>query len=101
MLLALPAWAQSLDSPLPDWLKKTIADQRRSRHPGVIQEATYEGRRVFVLTRGDRFDTGDEHILFAEDGNVICQFGGYVPVVTFGSCDLVRLVHVRALLAPR
>jgi transposase len=31
---------------------------------GRLVEETYEGTRVFQFTRGDRADTGDEHILF-------------------------------------
>jgi hypothetical protein len=46
---------------------------------------------------GDRFDMGDEHTLFSEDGKEICKFGGYAGHVTSGVCNIERIIYVRTL----
>jgi len=82
---------------LPKWLLSAIEVDRKSAHPGTFEEASYEGKRVFQFIRGDRADTGDEHILFSEDGKEICKFGGFAGHVTSGSCSIGRITFVRAL----
>ena len=83
--------------PLPQWLLKAIEAERKSPRHGSFEEARYEGKRVFEYIRGDRFDTGDEHTLFSEDGKEICRFGGFVGRVTSGACDIERIIYVRKL----
>jgi hypothetical protein len=80
---------------LPQWLLKAIEAERKLPHPGSFEEATYEGKRVFELTRSDRFDTGDEHTLFSENGKEICKFGGFAGHVTSGVCDTGKIIYVR------
>jgi hypothetical protein len=82
---------------LPGWLSKAIEVEKTSSHPGTFEEASYEGKRVFEFIRGDRADTGDEHVLFSEDGKEICKFGGIVGRVTSGSCDIVKITYVRTI----
>jgi hypothetical protein len=82
---------------LPKWLLSAMEVDRKSAHPGTFEEASYEGKRVFQFTRGDRADTGDEHILFSEDGKEICKFGGFAGHVISGSCSIGRITFVRAL----
>ena len=92
-----PTLAQGANAPLPAWVNKAIVERRDSRSPDVIEESTYNGRRAFLFTRGDRADTGDEHVLFSEDGKQICQFGGFVGHVTAGACDLEKIIYIRTL----
>jgi hypothetical protein len=82
---------------LPQWLFRAIEAEKMSAHPGSFEEVTYEGMRVFQFTRGDRVDTGDEHILFSEEGKEICKFGGFAGHVTSGVCDIHKIVYVRTL----
>ena len=82
---------------LPQWLLTAIEVERKSAHAGSFEEATYEGKRVFQFTRGDRADTGDEHTLFSEDGKEICKFGGFAGHVTSGSCIISSIIFVRKL----
>jgi hypothetical protein len=82
---------------LPQWLLRAIEAEKKSAHPGSFEEETYEGTRVFQFASGDRADTGDEHILFSEDGKEICRFGGFVGHVTSGVCDIHKIVYVRTL----
>ncbi|MBS0373262.1 MAG: hypothetical protein JSR73_01670 [Proteobacteria bacterium] len=82
---------------LPKWLLSAMEVDRKSAHPGSFEEASYEGKRVFQFTRGDRADTGDEHVLFSEDGKEICVFGGFAAHVTSGSCTIAMIVFVRKL----
>jgi hypothetical protein len=82
---------------LPQWLLRAIEADRKSGHSGSFEEESYEGKRVFQFTRGDRADTGDEHILFSEEGKEICKFGGFVGQVTSGVCDIHKIVYVRTL----
>ena len=91
------AVACDVPSTLPQWLQKAIGLEKSSTHPGTFEEAKYEGKRVFQFTRGDRADMGDEHILFSEDGEEICKFGGFVGHVTSGSCSLDKIIYVRTL----
>jgi hypothetical protein len=97
MFLAQVCLATQQTVPLPQWLLKAIEAEKKSPNPGKFEEATYEGKRVFEFIRGDRFDTGDEHILFSEDGKEICKFGGFVPRVTSGACDFAKVRYVRTL----
>jgi hypothetical protein len=85
------------DTALPEWLLSAINAERKSALPGTFVEARYRGKRVFEFNRGDRFDTGDEHVLFSEDGKEICVFGGYAGHVTSGSCVIEMIVFVRKL----
>lgn len=90
-----------LPTGLPQWLLKSIQATKASAHPGTFEEAAYEGKRVFEFIRGDRADTGDEHILFSEDGKEICEFGGFVGHVTSGSCSINKIIYVRTLYAKK
>ncbi len=82
---------------LPQWLLRAIEAEKKSAHPGLFEKETYEGTRVFEFIRGDRADTGDEHILFSEEGKEICKFGGIAGHVTSGVCDIQKVVYVRTL----
>jgi hypothetical protein len=95
------AVGSDLPAGLPEWLLKSIQATKASAHPGTFEEATYEGQRVFEFIRGDRADTGDEHILFSEDGKEICEFGGIVGHVTSGTCSINKIVYVRTLYSRR
>ena len=92
------AFASTDDMPLPPWLNKMIIVQTHARYPDRIEECVYEGKRVFLVTHTDSFDTGDEHILLNEEGKEICQFGGYVWRVTSGACDITKIQHKRTVL---
>lgn len=89
--------ADAAQPPLPAWVNKAIAVRKASRSQDVIEEAVYNGKRVFEIIAGDRFDTGDEHAVFAEDGKEICKFGGFVGRVSSGSCTINKIVYVRTL----
>ena len=78
-------------------MMKTLLEHRNSRSRDVIEKFVYNGQRAFLFNRGDRADTGDEHVLFGEDGKQICQFGGFVGRVTAGSCDIDKITYVRTL----
>ena len=82
---------------LPQWLFRAIEAEKKSSHPGSFEEETYEGKRVFQFTRGDRVDSGDEHILFSDEGKEICKFGGFAGHVTSGVCDIRKIIYVRTL----
>lgn len=75
-------------------------DFRGGRFPPVIEQVTYGGQTAYHTVATDRYDTGDEHSLFSEDGQLICRFGGYAGQVTSGSCDLEGIVYVRTLYDP-
>jgi len=96
-LLAQLCLATEQDAPLPQWLFKAIAGERKLPCPGKFEEATYEGKRVFELICSDRFDTGDEHTLFSEEGKEICKFGGLAGHVTSGVCDIHKIIYLRTL----
>ena len=95
--LAQLCLATEQTAPLPQWLLKAIEAEKKSPLPGKFEEAKYENKRVFLYIRGDRFDTGDEHVLFSEDGTEICKFGGFIPRVTSGVCNFDRIMYVRTL----
>jgi hypothetical protein len=96
---AEPAAAAS--APLPDWVAKLIAAQPFGSRT-VVEEATYMGKPVFEVLPGDRSpDSGNEHVLHAEDGRVICEFGGFAGHVTSGSCNIGKINFVRTLYPGR
>ena len=95
--VAEPCVGSELPGLEPPWLLQAIAKENSSAHPGSFEEATYEGRRVFEFIRGDRAHTGDERILYSEDGKEICKFGGLVGHVTSGSCSIEKIIYVRTI----
>ena len=95
--MAQPSPATEQAAPLPQWLLQVIKGERKLHCPGSFEEARYQGKRVFEFTCSDRFDTGDEHTLFSEDGKEMCKFGGYAGLVASGACDIERIVLVRKL----
>jgi hypothetical protein len=98
-VVALPLAARMPPTPLPSWLAKLIAVQPR-KSGTVIEEASYRGRRVFEIMPSDRApDSGNEHVLRAEDGRIICEFGGIAGHVTVGSCDIEQIKFVRTLFS--
>lgn len=89
---------QNATAPLPDWVAKLIATQEAR----IIEEETYQGRRVFHVMPSDRADdVGNEHVLYSQDGQIICEFGGYVGHVTVGACDIDQIKFVRTIFAKR
>ena len=68
LLLFQLGLAAAAPVPLPAWVEKAVAERRESQSRDVIEESTYDGRRVYEVISGYRFDTGDEHVLFDEDG---------------------------------
>ena len=95
-LVALqPSWAEG--PPLPQWVDKAITELRTSHSPDVYEESTYNGKRAFLLIVAEHTDMGDEHILFSEDGQEICKFGGLVGKVTSGACDIEKIKYVRTI----
>src|SRR5215472_8507317 len=80
---------------LPQWVDKTISTMRATHSPHEIEEAVYNGNRVFEFISGTRFDTGDEHVLFSDDHKQICVFGGFAGHVTMGSCNINKINYVR------
>ncbi|HWY63271.1 MAG TPA: hypothetical protein VNW15_15325 [Rhizomicrobium sp.] len=95
-LIAHEASAAESKYAIPAWLNQAIADRRASKSPDVIEEATYQGKRMFVLHHGVP-DSGHEHMLLNADGKEICQFGGFVGRVTSGACDIGKIIYVRTL----
>ncbi len=91
-------FASTDNRPLPSWLNKMILAQTNARHPDKIDECVYQGKRVFLVTHTDRFDTGDEHVLLSEGGKEICQFGGYVGRVISGACDIRKIEYKRTVV---
>jgi len=87
--------------PLPEWVNTRLVELQGSGSSDEIEEGEYKGLRVFERIRGDRFDTGDEHILLSDGGKTICVFGGYVGRVTSGSCEIDEIAYVRTLYRPR
>lgn len=100
-LLAMSGCRAGEADQLPVWLHLKINAQWLSHYPGTIEEARYHGDRVFLLTRGDRADTGDEHVLYQQDGREICVFGGFVGQVTSGECHLQEVIFVRTIFQSR
>ena len=89
--------AQAKPEQLPPWVVKLIASQPRSGGD-VIEQSSYKGRRVFeILSRDRGDDTGNEHVLHAEDGHIICEYGGFGGHVSVGSCEINQIKYVRTL----
>lgn len=83
--------------PPPDWVIRLIKKQG-PQSTAIIEESTYQGDRAFLIMPRDRApDSGNEHVLYSEDGRVICEFGGFAGHVTGGSCDIGAIKHVRTL----
>jgi len=101
LLLLQPRLAEGASTSLPVWVTKAIAERQAARSRDVIEESAYGGNRVFEIISGYRFDTGDEHVLFGEDGKEICKFGGFAGHVTSGSCDIAKVIYVRTLYQPK
>ncbi len=81
-------------SSLPNWVTRLAAEQPES----VIKEVSYKGQRAFVVRPSDRsFDAGNEFVLHAEDGRIICEYGGLAIEITSGSCDIDKIVTVKTL----
>lgn len=103
-MLAIPLAAQATSAPvgpLPGWLAKLIASQS-PKSGTVVEEASYRGHRVFEILPGDRAeDSGNEHVLYADDGRVICEFGGFAGHVTAGRCDIGQIRFVRTVFPRR
>ena len=96
--MAAPAKPQQArDNLLPIWVTTLIEEQ--AVHSGtVIDESRYQGHRAFLVMPSDRTpDSGDEHVLHAEDGRIICEFGGLAGHVTVGSCDMDGINFVQTL----
>ena len=97
----VPFAAQAVEATWPAWIVKLIAAQRTQSRT-LIEEDQYRGRRVFVVMPLDRGpDTGNEHVLHAEDGHVICEFGGIAGRLTRGSCDIGQIRFGRTLFPKR
>jgi len=89
--------AQKTPATLPAWVVRLIAAQHRQSKT-VVEEGTYQGRRVFEVLPSDRApDSGNEHVLHAEDGHVICEFGGIAGQVTRGRCNVGQINFSRTL----
>lgn len=92
-----PIAAREIAGPFPAWVSKLIAAQRPESKL-VIEERRYQGHRVFEVMPLDRADdSGNEHVLHAEDGHVICEFGGIAGHVTKGSCNINKISFVRTI----
>ena len=94
------------DAPLPTWVRALIAKQpartSTARRHDVVEEAIYDGKRVFEVLPGDLApDSGYEHVLYSEGGSMICTFGGFAGHVTAGSCDIGKIIYQRTLYPPR
>jgi hypothetical protein len=84
-------------SDLPKWLTALVEQLPASGT--TVEESRYQGRRTFEVMPGDRApDSGNEHVLYSEDGKVICEFGGFAGHVTVGSCDIGAIKYVRTIL---
>ena len=87
----------SLRAALPDWLTTLIRRSPPESMPGV-EEVTFRGQRAFHIMPADRVvDSGNEHVLYSEEGRIICEFGGLVGLVTTGSCDIGEIKFVRTI----
>ena len=101
VLIAAVALAAPLVSaagePVPSWMIKFIASQSSGSRT-VIEEAAYKGKRVFEVLPGERAaDIGNEHVLYSDEGRVICEFGGFVGKVTRGTCEIGEVQFVKTL----
>jgi hypothetical protein len=82
---------------LPAWVS-TLIGQQPAHSTTVVEESVYQGHRAFLVMPSDRApDSGNEHVLHAEDGRIICEFGGFAGHVTVGSCDIDGIKYVRTL----
>lgn len=89
-----PPEKQNANEPLPDWVTKLVTTQKAR----LIEEATLQGRRVFHVMPSDRGDdVGNEHVLYAQDGQLICEFGGIAGFVAVGTCDVEQIKFVRTI----
>lgn len=87
-------------SGLPAWVN-TLIGQQAPQSRTVVEESIYQGHRAFLVMPADRApDSGNEHVLHAEDGHIICEFGGFAGHVTVGSCDIEGIKYVRTLYPP-
>jgi hypothetical protein len=94
--------ARAEPAPRPAWIANVTARGCPSRNKTEVEEATYAGKRVYVVMPCDRAaDTGNEHVLYSEEGLIICEFGGFAGHVTAGACDIQRIVYVRTLTPRR
>ena len=95
LLSSMGALAKS--DALPNWIKQIIAKQPPHSHTSV-EETRYNGRRAFLIMPEDRApDSGNEHILYADSGHIICEFGGMAGRVSVGSCNIDEIRFVRTL----
>ena len=95
LLSSTDALAKS--DPLPNWINQIIANQPQDSETNV-EEVRYRGHRAFLIMPGDRApDSGNEHILQAENGHIICEFGGMVGRVSVGSCNIDEIRYLRTL----
>lgn len=79
------------------WIETLIARQRQGSAT-VIEAVEYEVRRAFHVMPEDRPDDGgDEHVLYDEVGNLICEFGGNAGHVTNGACDIKKIIFRKRL----
>jgi hypothetical protein len=86
----------------PTWLAHVLPKPCPAGSATGVDEDTYEGKRTFTVMPCDRApDIGNEHVLYSEDGKVICEFGGIGGSVTSGKCDPDKIVLVRTLSRPR
>lgn len=93
----VPHAAQVTKTTSPAWILKLIAAQDPHSRT-VVEEDRYRGRRVFVIMPADRApDSGNENVLHAEDGRVICEFGGIAGRVVRGSCSIDEIRFSRTL----
>lgn len=94
--------AERADShPLPVWVSNMMKSEPHKSGTN-IEEAKYKGRRVFIIMPFNRGpDTGNEDILYSEDGKIICEFGGIVGQVSSGSCDIDKIKFVRTIFPRR
>ena len=82
------------------WIDSLLADQQSGSNT-VIEAVEYLGQAAFHVLPEDRdADSGNEHILYDQYGNLICEYGGIVGRVTKGACDFEKIVF-RKRLFPR
>jgi len=79
------------------WIDRFLADQQSGNNT-VVEAVDYRGQEAFHVLPGDRAaDSGNDHILYDKHGDLICEFGGYVPRVTKGSCVIGKIVFRKQL----
>lgn len=97
-----PAQLESSEADGKDaqWIDRLLADQR-SGSKTKIAAVEYKGQLAFLVLPEDRVpDSGNEHILYDINGDVICEFGGVVGRVASGSCDIEK-IEFRKQLFPK